>query len=418
VPLIGIKYTDLGFHQIYTEVTLPQSYGLTAMADFPSMVGVIVSVYFVFRVVDRMDWIDAVAAGLAAGMAIAIKPSSAAFLLGPILGLLWRRRFLGLVYAGLGIAPAVLALALWKYRGLGDIPLFHSSAAQRLALGAGDRVVAFNPLHRYVSFDWHQLETNLLGIKEHFWSMRVIEWLCLAGLVGLGKRSFTAALVIGGWFFAFVVTKGTYDQAGVLGGSLFRIMIPAFPAFLILLASLVYLWPRGRKGKWPSPPTLPTRLRPRARLGLLGASIVVFALSPLVVIAAATPIHGPNPKAYEADILIRPVDAALRLSATRIGSGVLLRWEPTQPSAAKVIYRIWRSGAPNGGAKCVPVAAHASENCTITMDDDGAHPGRGWVDRPGPGKWTYRLALQANWLNSPIQGDVFSIGPPVTVRVP
>ena len=46
VPLIGIKYTDLGYHQRYTELTLPQSFGLTAMADFPSMVAVLVAVYF------------------------------------------------------------------------------------------------------------------------------------------------------------------------------------------------------------------------------------------------------------------------------------------------------------------------------------------------------------------------------------
>ena len=417
VPLIGIKYTDLGYHQLYTEVTLPQSFGLTAMADFPSMVGVLVAVYFTFRVLDRMDWIDAVAAGLAAGMAIAIKPSNSVFLLGPILALAWRRRFLGAAYMAAGLAPAVVTLALWKYRSLGDLPLFNSEETRRLALGAGSGLVAFNPLHHYVSFNWGQLNNNLLGIKEHFWSMRVVEWLVLAGLIGLAKRSFTAALVVGGWFGAFVVTKGTYAQAGILGGSFLRIMMPSFPAFLILLASLVYLWPRGKKGRWPSPPTVRTALGRRTRLGLLGAAIVVFALSPLVVIAAAHPLHGPNPRAYESDILIRPVDPALQLSATQVGRSVLLRWNPKQPSAAKVIYRIWRSGAPNGGAVCVPVA-HASDNCSLTMDDVGNHPGRGWVDRPGKGTWTYRLALQANWLNDPLQGDVFSIGPPVTVRVP
>ena len=38
VPLIGIKYADAGYHQRYTELLLPQSLGLTAMSDFPSMV--------------------------------------------------------------------------------------------------------------------------------------------------------------------------------------------------------------------------------------------------------------------------------------------------------------------------------------------------------------------------------------------
>jgi len=417
VPLIGIKYTDLGYHQIYTEATLPQAYGLTAMADFPSMVGVIVSVYFTLRILERTDAVDGIAAGLAAGMAIAIKPSNSVFLLGPILALAWRRRFIGAAWFAAGIAPAVLVLALWKYRSLGVLPIFSSEGSRRLALGAGEAVVAFNPLHHYISFDWHQLDQNLLGIKEHFWSMRVIEWLCFAGLIGLAKRSVDGALVVGGWFVAFVVTKGTYTLAGIAGGSIFRIMMPAFPAFVILLASLVYLLPRGKKGRWPSPPPLRRSLRPRTRLVLLGAAIVAFAVAPLGVVAAATPLHGPNPQAYEVNLLIRPVDPSLRLSATTVGDRVLLRWSAEQPAAAKVLYHLWRTGAKDGGAVCTPVP-NASDNCSLTMTDLGARPGHGAVDRPGRGTWTYRLGLAANWLNSPIQGDVFAIGPPVTVRVP
>jgi len=416
VPLIGIKYTDLGYHQIYTEVTLPQSYGLTAMADFPSMVAVLVSVYFTFRVADRMDVVDALAAGLAAGLVIGMKPANSVFLLGPILVLAVRRRFLGAALMLAGLAPAVLALALWKYRGLGYLPLFHAQAAERLALGAGNQLVAFNPLLRYGHFSWHQLHNNLLDIKEHFWSMRVIEWLALAGIIGLARRSLNGALLVGGWFAAFVLTKGTYLFAGVPGGSLFRVMMPSFPAFVLLLASLVYLFPRGRKRRAEIPRTQ-SRLTPRTRLALLGAAAVVFALSPLVLIGAAQPLRGPQPQAWKVDFLLRPVDPALRLTAVRHGNEVRLAWNPSEPWAAKVFYRIWRTGDPAGGASCTPTP-HASDNCMLTMDDLGAHYGGRWVDRPGKGVWTYRLGLAANWLNSPDYGDVYSIGLPVTVRVP
>jgi hypothetical protein len=418
VPLIGIKYTDLGYHQIYTEATLPQSYGLTAMADFPSMVGVLVSVYFTFRIADRTDLVDGLAAGLAAGVAISIKPSNSVFLLGPILALAYRRRLRGAAYMAVGLAPAVLVLALWKYRGLGTLPLFQSQGVARLALGAGAAagLVAFNPLHRYVQFDWGKLHDNLLGIKEHFWSMRVVEWLVLAGLIGLARRSLTGLLLVGGWFAAFVVTKATFDGANINGGSVFRIMMPAFPAFVLMLASLVYLWPRGRKAR-PAVPAPHPNLRPRTRLALLGAAVLVFAVSPFVLIAEAQPLHGPNPPAYEVDVLLRPVDPTLRLTAVRVGDRVHLSWNPSQPSHADVFYRIWRSGSPNGGAVCTPVAG-GSDNCTLTMADVGAHPGGSWVDRPGRGRWTYRLGLEANWLDQPGYGDVFTVGPPVTVRVP
>ena len=74
VPFIGIKFTDYLYHQRYTELTLPQAFGLTAMADYPSMVAVLVSVYFTLRVAKRPDVIEALAAGLAAGLVIATKP--------------------------------------------------------------------------------------------------------------------------------------------------------------------------------------------------------------------------------------------------------------------------------------------------------------------------------------------------------
>src|SRR5712691_3765964 len=213
VPFIGIKFTDYLYHQRYTELTLPQGFGLTAMADFPSMVGVLVCVYFALRVLERPDTVEALAAGLAAGVAITIKPSNSVFVGGLVLGFLYRRRLSGAAYMLMGLAPALATLALWKYRGFGYLPLFHSEGAARLALGAHQQLVAFNPLHKYIHFDWHQLNLNLLQIKEHFWSLRVVEWLVVAGLIGLARRSLTALLVVGGWFVAFVVTKATYQNA-------------------------------------------------------------------------------------------------------------------------------------------------------------------------------------------------------------
>jgi hypothetical protein len=87
LPLVGIRFADAGYHQRFTELILPQAYGLTAMADFPTMVAAIVSAYFCARVLflTRPDLLDAAAAGIAAGAAIAIKPSTALFLAGPLL---------------------------------------------------------------------------------------------------------------------------------------------------------------------------------------------------------------------------------------------------------------------------------------------------------------------------------------------
>jgi hypothetical protein len=416
VPFIGIKFTDYLYHQRYTELTLPQGFGLTAMADFPSMVAVLVSVYFALRVLEQRDVVEALAAGLAAGAAIAIKPSSSVFLAGIFLGLLYRGRIRRAAYIFVGLAPALATLALWKYRGLGYLPLFHSEGSAQLALGVHQQLVAFNPLHKYVSFDWHQLNINLLGIKEHFWSMRIVEWLVIAGLIGLGRRSLTALLVVGGWFAAFVVTKATYQNAGVADASLFRIMIPSYPAFILLLASLVYLFPGRHRAHFDRPRRSQPRPHARRRLALLGAGAAVFALYPLALVAAASPLQGPQPRAYNAFGLFRTIDPELRLNAAVAGPRVHLTWNVASPEGTKFFYRIWRSNAADGGAACTPVP-HAAANCRLMMDDLGAHAGGTFVDKPGRGRWTYRLGLAGNWLNSPLYGDIFSFGPPLAVRV-
>jgi hypothetical protein len=417
VPFVGVKFTDHLYHQRYTELTLPQGFGLTAMADFPSMVAVLVCVYFALRVLERHDTIDALAAGLAGGVAISIKPSSSIFLGGLVLAFLYRRRIAGAAYLAAGLVPALVTLALWKYRGFGYLPLFHSEVGTKLAFGAHQPLVAFNPLHKYVSFDWHQLNINLLGIKEHFWSMRVIEWLVVAGLIGLGRRSLTALLAVGGWFAAFVVAKATYPYASVDDASVFRIMMPSYPAFILLLASVVYLFPGRRRAHFEL--VRPSHARPagRRRLALLGAAAAVFALYPAALVAAASPLKGPQPRAYEAFGLLRTVDPKLRLTATVDGSHVRLSWNEFSTGKTQSFYRLWRSNAPNGGASCTPVP-HAAANCQLVMDDRGAHAGGTYVDKPPKqGRWTYRLGLAGNWLNSPLYGDIFSFGPPVTVSV-
>jgi hypothetical protein len=416
VPFIGIKYTDHFYHQRYTELTLPQAFGLTAMADFPSMVAVLVCVYFTFRVLNRTDTVDALAAGLAAGAAIAIKPSNSVFLGGIVLGLVFRRRLAGAAWILVGLAPAIATLALWKYRGLGSLPLFQSESVVRLAAGARDQVVGFNPLHRYVHFDWTHLNDQLLAIREHFWSVRVIEWLVVGGLLGLARRSTTAFLVVLGWFAAFVLTKGTYAYASIDDASIFRIMMPSYPAFVLMVASLVFLFPRRWRAADEIAPISTTPAARHRRVLLLGVAAAVFALYPLVLVASASPAHGPAPRFFISNGLLRSVDHSLRLSAKRDGGRVVLRWTISQPLGTRVFYRVWRTDAPDGGAACTAVA-NGADDCELTMTDLGARRAGRFVDSPGPGRWTYRLGLAANWLDDPTYGDVYSVGPPIVVRV-
>ena len=80
----GILFVEPGYHQKYTELTLPHSWAQFG-ARLPEMVALLVSAYFCLRAVDSARWHTAAAAGLAAGWSIAVKPSNSIFLVAPAL---------------------------------------------------------------------------------------------------------------------------------------------------------------------------------------------------------------------------------------------------------------------------------------------------------------------------------------------
>jgi hypothetical protein len=95
LPFVGILYTNEGYHQRYTELLLPQGFGLTAMADFPTMTATAAMLYFATRAVTAAvpELAAAAVAGAAAGAAVALKPSAAPLRAGPRGAVALRRRY-------------------------------------------------------------------------------------------------------------------------------------------------------------------------------------------------------------------------------------------------------------------------------------------------------------------------------------
>ena len=140
-------------------------------------------------------------AGLVSGFAIGLKPSTSVFLAGPAVALAITRRYRGAAVFALAIAPAVVTLTVWKYRGLGTLPIFSGAyGATELAAGvqSGFDHVATVRLYKYVNLDWHHLSQNLDGIREYFWSNRLVEWIPIAGALGAFRRSPPKATFLGG----------------------------------------------------------------------------------------------------------------------------------------------------------------------------------------------------------------------------
>jgi hypothetical protein len=400
VPFLGIVFVNPGYHQKWTEVTLPQSLGLSSVPDFPSTVALIVSAYFALRATQEPGWPAPVLGGLAAGYAIAIKPSNALFLLAPailLLGVRWRQ----LLPFALGLAPALLTLALWKYRGLGELA---AAPAEQVRLASAGGLL--DRLHQPKLNTWSHLHEVILGFREHFW----IEWAPLAGCAALLLRSRRGFLLVGAWFVAYLLVKGTYIPASMDDATFFRLLMPAFPAYVLLAASVVLLIPRMRAQPAVSTPILSTA---RLRLGVLVAA-VAFAALPLAAVAALPPLHDGGASAVQLDISLLPVSSAVGLKAVPGLDGVKLSWSAARSHGGAVFYRILRGKPPD--VDCGGVLNNAADDCRLLYSNQiGVTRGTTFVDHPPAGTWSYRVGVSANWLNDTTLGDVVVLSKPVVV---
>jgi len=416
VPFIGVLYTDQGYHQRYTEITLPQGFGLTALADFPTMVATLVGLYFCTRVVTdaRPSLIDAAAGGAGFGSAIGTKPSVSLVLVGPALAFLARRHLVSLAGFVAGLAPFVVTLAVWKERGLGNLPVLGAAPSSPRGVAAVAPVVGLD-LHKYVrDLSWHHLSRNIDLLREHFWSGHGAVWLVVAGLIAITLSSRIIGLLVAGSFVPFALVKASYI-ATIEDTSLFRILIPAFPLFVLGLASLVYLVPGTRRR--PVPPARdPRRASPRLRLGLLAAVVVLGAVVPVAAIAAATRTGPPYAAEIVGTQMPVPVGVDLGLRATVRNGRLLLTWREQHPAGGKVFYRVSRMAAsPSAGLTC---SVSGAEICTLAWHEVGVTGQGARYDTPGHGVFTYRVGVATNWLDDPAYGDVYLVSEPLTVRVP
>jgi len=407
-PYIAVPLFVQRYHSKYVEQFLPLPLGLTAMADYAGTVCLLAAAVFTLRAVGNRDTGTAVLAGLTIGFAAVIKPSNLIFIAAPLVVLAAARRWRELVVVGVAIAPALMALTLWKYRGLGYVPAFAYHEAP-VALGA-DTLRA--PYDKYAEIDWANLQANLASLREVFWSMRVLQWLPFAGAIAVARRSVPLALFFSVWFWAFFVIKGSAPEASVDSGSFFRFLIPAMPAYLLLVAALPVLVPKY--GVELAARTTPPPARAIGRRALV-VSVVLLGLIPILSVAAAMPLKGAGDVIQYLDIAV-PVDGRLDLSANVRGETVSLDWKQPPTRGSGVFYRVFRSPAATDSI-CFSRSPGA-DKCTLVSVEEETLRRTATADHPGPGTWTYRIGVGANWLNDPTLGDVYLVSKPVTVTVP
>ncbi len=427
VPYLAIPLFVQRYHAKYVDQTLPQSFGMTPLADFPSMVLLLVGAYLIVRALDTRDWREPVLGGLVLGFAFCVKPSNVIFFFAAGLALLLARRWRQLLVLGAALVPGILLVALWKQRGLGSQPLFAQGGDGLAAVGLPLPGGTLASLGRYVNIDWNHLRLNRDQLREFFWAIRPLQWVLVAGVLAIARRSWPKAALVAAWLGGFLVVKGTSHQASVEDASFFRLMMPSFPAFVLLLAAVPLLVPKLGEtiaARFP----VPSARSPRRLERLIAACAVLFVLIPLIVLAAAHVQVGSATVKNDAEHTSIPVSDSLGLSAHRSAAGTQLRWTTPYRGPVGVFYAVLRSRPSfpdptnpedrtvTEGVSCRPRPAHAAQDCHLFMRRIASVRTSSFVDRPPPGRWTYRVAIGANWLNSATGGDLLLVSKPVTVE--
>ena len=419
-PFAAIPLFEQRYHDRYVEQLLPQAFGLTGMADFPSMVVLLAASCLLIRSLDTRDELEVAIGGLLVGFAIGIKPANAVFLAAPFLALGLARRRTSLVVFVLALVPALVTLALWKYRGLGHLPALSAEAGTRLALGPGlglglGDIPAGSlqlDLGRYFHLEWGRIGEKLDQIREFFYSVRILEWLPLAGTLAVARRSLPKAAFLAAWFFAFLIVKGLSPLASVEAGSVWRLIMPGFPPLLLYAAALPLLVPRVHSAA----PAVAPLFRGSRRLPAFAASVAVLALGPVLLIAGGGAVEGPRILLHATEGTILPADLSWQ---PRLGPGsgvVRLTWQQPSVGATRpyyIVYRVLRET----DTQCHPLGDSQS-SCLLDTDQAYLTRTHSLLDRPPPGIWTYRIGLAANWRDLANFSDTVMFSSPVTVSVP
>ena len=405
IPLFVDRYQER-----WSEHFLPQALGLTSLSDFPSMVLVLAAALFVVRSLDSGRWTEAVLAGLLLGAAGGMKPPNLLMGVGAALAYLVARRWRDGLLFGAAIVPSLVVLAFWKYRGLDELPVL---AMEQVRLAAGSSLVALD-LNRYLELDVDHWRQQMNELREFFWSARLAQWAPLAGLLAvLRVRRWPIAALLFGWLGAFLLVKGFSTRASIEANTFWRLLMPAWPAYLLLFASIPLLVPTFAR-------RLGERLRPPPIASLTPAWVVAAAVAtvlvPAAAIAASSPVDSPRLAVFQDDVdnyILTSIEEGVELTATRTNAGVELTWTSGGPWRSDVFYRVYRADDPTQEIECEQSDGANAFYCYLRSTPIATTRDLSFVDASPPeGEATYRIGVGTNWLDDETQGDVFAFSPP------
>jgi hypothetical protein len=392
IPYVAVAISSGSYRPAFEGILLPQGLGLTGAGALPGTACVLVAAYFAVAALDSRDDGHAAIGGVLAGLAIAFDAANALFLFAPAAAYaVARRGRTALVFAAAAL-PAVVAVALWQYRGLGHVP------------------------HVEAAIDPHRLELLRQGFRDAFYSDRLAEAAFAAGVVGIARRSWPKSAFVAGWFLPYLLVRGSAASASFGTGGWFGALMPAFPAFVIGVCGLPLLVPRlGERlsrVRELAPPVRPERW--------VAAGAIAVAVVTILVVAALPLEKEPALVASATDRALVPVVGGFTPATGTKPGTVYLQWPAAKaPAGATPFYVVYRSPAsvPDG----VACTHDGPARCALAMQRLGSTPGLSYSDIAPPvpaGAWTYRIGLAANSAADSGGSGLMLLSPPVHVTVP
>jgi hypothetical protein len=212
-------------------------------------------------------------------------------------------------------APAMITLALWKIRGLGNVPLTTSAYPQvHEAAARAAMPLAITP-SKYLQFNWNHFNVELTDLREVFWSLRFLEFLVIAGAFGVIRRRPVRGLFLVLWFASYGIFKGSSAKSDFTSANWFRLTEPGLPALMMLAVGVAFCLPVFGRTVLSAHAALSDTLRFNRRHVALAA--VPLALIPLVVMLVAQPASSMRIARDNNHVNEAPISNAFHLHATK-----------------------------------------------------------------------------------------------------
>jgi hypothetical protein len=375
LPYLGLPFANQSFRHPYAEQFLPRALGLTADPAFPAMVAFLAAAFLCLRALETNAASDIAGTALGAALGVAFVPRAAGFVAAPLVALALARRWRLLLVITACLTPLLAGVV----------------AAEAGGLLSG---------HGFGHVSLSALGDVLAGLRERFWSARLLEWLAIAGALGALRGSRAAGSLTAVWLTALALTSATHT-GGATGMIIFlRGLVPSLPAFGLLLAAIPLLAPR--EGAAPS-----REARPRSvlaavtkRATVLGAGLVASVTkratalgAGLVAFVDTVVHHPPSPVAAPATTTAKPT--ADRTAARAVATPL---WARTALAAVFVLIAF--VGVWNAARYPVMAGYDATEHIAYadSLIYNGRIPGRAeggeYYTPPG----YYALAGAATWI--------------------